>query len=395
MRILADEESWNVMKNIINVISIFFFISIASQLYSLCIPAYPFEFAYVVYQGEKKGDVANLLHVNAGVRLEAFKEAYFDLFFLGDLLLHVNKEQGLYADMAQKDVVDFLNASLNFPSILGKRISLALFFGKYDDLGSDSILREHIKASASASVFMKNYPANIFRPNLDIRGAGIALYGALPNGFYTGFYTHWNTKIDDSLMYTNDFRFGFAYSTFAFETFLGFMAKKNADDFRVRLGAMGSVNIEDYELFFEMGFARLAIHNLSWNEINSQFYVLFEPRVKKEKYNIAVSFFMSSPFQLPKDMDDKELRKTNFLGFNILVGFGNLEINRMMGGLSLLTAVNILNVTEVTPFTFSIAPFLTVAAGQVEFDFRLPFNPLLYKDLRRAIMGQVSVKAVY
>lgn len=383
------------MKKVLVTISIFFFFSIATRLYSLCIPAYPFEFAYTIYQGEKKGDVSNLLHVNAGVRLEAFKVAYFDLFFLGDLLLHMNKEKGLYADMMQKDVVDFLNASLNFPSILGHRISLALFFGKYDELGSDSILREHIKAFASASVFMKSYPANIFRPNLDIKGAGIALYGALPNGFYTGFYTHWNTKTGDSLAYTNDFRFGFTYSTFAFETFIGFMAQKRAEDFRVRLGAMGSANIEDYELFFEMGLARLAIQKLSLNEINSQFYVLFEPRVKKEKYNIAISFFMASPFQLPKDINDKNLKEKNFLGFNILVGFGNLEFHRVTGGFSILTAVDLLNITEVTPFSFSIAPFLTVGAGQVEFNFRMPFNPLLYKDFRRAIMGQVSVKAVY
>ena len=383
------------MKKMTGIVSLFFFFSLTLKLYALCIPAYPFEFAYTIYQGEKKGEVVNILHVNAGVRLEAFKVAYFDLFFLGDLLLHINKEKGLYSDMTQEDVVDFLNASLNFPNILGHRISLALFFGKYDELGSDSILREHIKASASASAFMKSYPANIFRPNLDIKGVGIALYGALSNGFYTGFYTHWNTKVDKTLMYTNDFRFGFAYSTFAFETFLGFMAKNNPDDFRVRLGAMGSVSMEDYELFFEMGFARLAIQNLSWDEINSQFYVLFEPRVKKEKYNLAISFFMASPFQLPKDIDTKELRKTNFLGFNILVGFGNLELHRMTGGFSILTAVNLLNITEVTPFSFSIAPFFTVATGQVEFNFRLPVNPLLYKDLRRAIMGQVSVKAVY
>jgi hypothetical protein len=362
---------------------------------ALCLPAYPFEFSYSIYQGEKKGDVANLLRINAGIRLETAKAMYFDIFFKGDLILHINKQKGLYADLLQKDIYEFLNASLNFPSILGKRISLSLFFGKYDELGSDSILREHLKSSASASIFMKSYPANIFRPNLDISGAGLALYGATSNGFYTGFYSHWNTKTNEDLTYTNDLRFGFSYSSFSFESFIGFLAKKNAKDFRMRLGIMGSINIEEYELFFEMGLARLAFQKLGWEEFNSQFYVLFEPRITRPLFNIAISFFMASPFQLPNDLQTKGLRETNFIGFNLLLGLGNLEEHRVNGGFSLLTSVNLLNFTEVTPFTFSIAPFITTKIGDVELSCKIPFNPLMYADLRRAVMAEVSVKAVY
>ncbi|MGP1437544.1 MAG: hypothetical protein ACTTKH_00560 [Treponema sp.] len=362
---------------------------------ALCIPAYPFEFSYSIYSGENKGDVTNLLRINAGIRLEMLKAMYFDIFFKGDLILNMNKEKGLYADLLQKDIQEFLNVSANFPSIMGKRISFSLFFGKYDELGSDSILREHLKRSASASIFMKSYPANVFRPNLDILGVGLALYGAASNGFYTGFYSHWNAKTNDDLVYTNDFRFGFNYSSFSFESFVGFLAKKNARDFRMRIGLMGSISIEEYELFFEMGFARLALQNFGWKELNSQFYVLFEPRITRPLFNVAVSFFMSSPFQLPSDLENKDLRNTNFIGFNLLVGVGNLEEHKVNGGISLLTSVNLLNFTEITPFTFSIGPFLTAKAGEVELNFKIPFNPLLYADLRRAVMAQFSVKAVY
>lgn len=379
----------------LTIFLILIYIFSSNRADALCLPAYPFEFSYSIYSGENKGDVTNILRINAGIRLETLKAMYFDIFFKGDLILHMSKQKGLYADLLQKDVQDFLNASMNFPSIMGKRISLSLFFGKYDELGSDSILREHLKSSASASVFMKSYPANVFRPNLDISGVGLALYGATTNGFYTGFYSHWNAKTNEDLTYTNDLRFGFSYSSFSFESFIGFLAKREASDFRVRMGLMGSISIEEYELFFEMGLARLSLQNLGWEEINSQFYVLFEPRITRPLFNVAVSFFMASPFQLPNDLESKELRATNFIGFNLLVGLGNLEEHKVNGGVSLLTSVNLLNFTEVTPFTFSIGPFITAKLSDVELSLKIPFNPLMYADLRRAVMAQFSVKAVY
>lgn len=106
-------------------------------------------------------------------------------------------------------------------------------------------------------------------------------------------------------------------------------------------------------------------------------------------------FFMASPFQLPNDLESKELRATNFIGFNLLVGLGNLEEHKVNGGVSLLTSVNLLNFTEVTPFTFSIGPFITAKVSDVELSLKIPFNPLMYADLRRAVMAQFSVKAVY
>ena len=45
---------------------------------ALCLPAYPFEFSYSIYSGENKGDVTNLLRINAGIRLETMKAMYFD-----------------------------------------------------------------------------------------------------------------------------------------------------------------------------------------------------------------------------------------------------------------------------------------------------------------------------
>jgi len=380
--------------SLVALVFVIFFFSL-EKAHSICLPAYPFELSYAIYPGKNSGDVINRLNINAGIRLEGLKAMYVDVSFLADIFLHANKDKGLYGDMLQKDIVDYLSASLNFPYMTKKPISLSLFFGRYDRLGSDSILREYIKSSSSSSYFMKSYPANIFRPDLDVRGVGLALYGATSNGFYTGFYSHWNAKTSDEFSYTNDIRFGFAYSTFSFDSFVGFITKKKGDDFRVRMGLMGNVRVEEYELYFEMGFAKLALHKMSWNELNSQFYALFEPRVVRPRYNVAVSFFMASPFQLPKDLEDEKLRDTSFLGFNVLLGFGNLEEHRVNGGVSILTSINLANVAEVTPFTLSLGPYLTFLVKSMEFNFRIPINPLLSKDLRRAVMAEASVRAVY
>jgi len=256
-------------------------------------------------------------------------------------------------------------------------------------------LREYIKSASPSPPLMASYPFNIFRPDLDVRGVGLALYGASSSGFYTGLYSYWNGRTSEDFSYINDFRFGFVYSTFSFDSFLGFVAKKSGDDFRVRMGLMGNVQVEEYELYFEMGFAKLALHQMSWNELNSQFYALFEPRVVRPMYNVAVSFFMASPFQLPKDLEDEKLRNTSFLGFSVLLGFGNLEEHSVNGGLFMLTSINLTNITEVTPFTLSLGPYITFLVKSMEINLRLPINPLLYKNLRRAVMAEVSVRAVY
>lgn len=112
----------------LTIFLILIYIFSSNRADALCLPAYPFEFSYSIYSGENKGDVTNILRINAGIRLETLKAMYFDIFFKGDLILHMSKQKGLYADLLQKDVQDFLNASMNFPSIMGKRISLSLFF---------------------------------------------------------------------------------------------------------------------------------------------------------------------------------------------------------------------------------------------------------------------------
>ena len=89
------------------IFSLFLFSN--AGLYALWLPAYPFEVSYSLYSGEKKGDVSNFLHINAGLRFEALKQVYFDLSFLGDIFLHVNKKNGLYGEMLQKDAREFLN----------------------------------------------------------------------------------------------------------------------------------------------------------------------------------------------------------------------------------------------------------------------------------------------
>ena len=57
--------------------------------------------------------------------------------------------------------------------------------------------------------------------------------------------------------------------------------------------------------------------------------------------------------------------------------------------------INPLKPTMITPFSFLIIPFYTLRADGFTLDFRLPVNPLLYKDISKMITAQISIKAVY
>ncbi len=384
----------------IKVMRKYFFVVVISflsmgYLHSICLPVYPFEIGYYMYSGEKKGDVSSLFHLNTGFRIEKLKFVYFDFSILADVFFNINKEDGARSEMLQKDAREFLNASANFPSIKGLPLSVSLFFGKYDELSSDSILREHVKRSVPNSAFARGYPANVFRPDLAIGGLGLAVYGVAPNGFYSGFYGSWNTKASKDFALTNDFRVGFVYSAFIFESFIGFISKQTVEDSKLRSGVMASVEMEDAQLLLKMGLANIPIQKvLSLKDLASHLYLLVEPGIKRDFFDMALSFFLSSPFQLPKDLEKIGVRGNNFVGLNLLLGFGNLEMYRLHGGISLLTALSLPNVAEITPFTFSIAPFFTFVLSDFEFNLKMPFNPLFYNDLRRSVVFEFSVKAL-
>ncbi|UTC76230.1 hypothetical protein E4O03_05895 [Treponema sp. OMZ 792] len=290
----------------------------------------------------------------------------------------------------------FLGASLNFPKIQNLPLSLAIFTGIYDTLGSDSILQEHLKVKMPDPKFRRYHPASAFRPRNFVQGTGFGIYGAFFSGFYLGTYLSWNEKLEDKLQIKSDFRIGGAFDFFAFDFFAGASFPKNAVKTKFRTGIAMLFQADDsYDFFTESGIAEIKIENINVKDFTSNFYASFEARIKKDFIRSSIACFVSPIFLLPQSINDPSLKDSFFTGLSADVSLGNLETKNMEGGINMMGTVNPLKPTMITPFSFLISPFYTLRADGFTLDFRLPVNPLLYKDISKMITAQISIKAVY
>lgn len=354
----------------------------------------PFYLNSSIYGNKDKKSLEADVYMKSGLRVETNPFVYFDL----SLDLNIKKLPSFFHILPEKRTAGdfkFLNASLNFPNLGSKYLSLALFWGKYDELGSETIMNEYVKRRLIPSEFRKFYPASVFKPNTDVEGMGFALYGAGSSGFYGGIYSYWNNKTGKDFAYANDLRFGGYADYFVFDFFAGFSAKRNLRDSKLRFGITGFLEAEEYGIYFEGGLAEFKLIGVNSKVLQSRFYVLFEPRVRKKIFNGAFSFFMSPIFNVPDSFKTGNTDNSALVGLNSLFGFGDLDVYGLNGGFSVLTTLDMKNISNVTPFSLSVSPFITARIGKVELDARLPLNPLKYKDLLRAVIVQFSIKAVY
>lgn len=290
----------------------------------------------------------------------------------------------------------FLGASINFPKIKNLPISLGIFTGIYDTLGTDSILQEHFKTKMPDPSFRQNYPASAFRPRNFIQGTGFGVYGPFSSNFYMGFYTSWNEKLNDNLAINSDFRMGGSFSFFSFDFFAGAVLNSNFKKTKLRTGiAMLFDSDGDYNFFAEAGVAEIKIEKANSEHFNSNFYSSFEAKIRKDFVSSAISFFVSPVFLLPEIINDTTLKNSFFTGLSADIKFGNIEINNMEGGISVMGSLNPLKPMLITPFSLLISPFYTLKVENFELDFRTPISPLLYKNTTKAVTVQISIKAVY
>ena len=322
---------------------------------------------------------------------------YFDAGLyakVNDLIKFFNPVQ---ENPAYKGELNCLGASVNVPHIKNKTVSVSLFTGDFGELGTDSVLQEHLKTKMEGPRFQKYYPGLAFKPQKKIKGSGFTVYGAFQPGMYTGVYTYWNERLHDTLEVKTDFRMGGSFDFFTFDLFAGAaISPLNMGNSTFRAGtAMLFTAGENYDFFAEAGLAKISLRNISPEDFTKAFYALFEARIKKNIFTASISSFLSPVFLLPAGITNMSLKDSSFLGLNALFAFGNLTEGKMEGGVSVLVSVNPQKPALITPFSFSLAPFYTVRINSAELDFRLPINPLLYNDLKNMIVGQFSIKAVF
>lgn len=290
----------------------------------------------------------------------------------------------------------FNGASINFPQIKNKPVSLCIFTGIYDTLGSDSILQEHLKVKMTDPEFRKYHPASAFRPRNFVKGTGAGIYGTFSSGFYMGTYLSWNEKLKDHLKINSDFRIGGAFGLFTFDFFAGAAFPMNISKTKLRTGiAMLFQTDDDYDFFAEAGLAEIKLEKMNVKDFTANFYASFEARIKKDLFKSTISCFISPIFLLPKSIQEPSLKDSFFTGINTNITFGNIETHDMQGGFSIMGSLNPLKPTVISPFSLLISPFYTVKIKSFELDFRLPVNPLSYNDVTKMVSGQISIKAVY
>ncbi len=318
-----------------------------------------------------------------------------------DMNIHADIEQLLHffspiEGHGSIGVFNFFGGSLNFPHIKNKLFAFSIFTGLYDYLGSDSLLQEHIKAKMSEPVFRTKYPASAFKPQNTISGTGIALHGASKNGFYSGGYAYWNQKLHEDIRIKTDIRFGGKFDFFSFDVFAGAAVPKDIKSAEFRTGiTMLFTADEYYDFFLEAGIGKIKIEKPAMENFVSNFYASFEARIKKEKINAAIACFVSPVFLLPSGITDAVLKDSFFAGINTALTFGSLYFYNVEGGFSILASVNPQKPALITPFSFSVSPFITFKINRLEFDLRFPVNPLMYKNIKQMFTGQFSVKAVF
>lgn len=126
-------------------------------------------------------------------------------------------------------------------------------------------------------------------------------------------------------------------------------------------------------------------YSLGNPRIDRNVHILFEPRIKGEYQDVSFTFFYSPV----------EENNTNYLGANLLWGIGNMEKQKMRGGISLLGCFNPEDPGTITPFSFSVTPFYSIMKGDFIFQVAATLNPLLMNDYRTAGKIQATIKAVY
>ncbi len=291
-------------------------------------------------------------------------------------------------------IITFDGFSVKLPTFLDSPLDVSLFTGYFDDPASGSLLREYLKIEIEQSEFHQKPAGIAFSPDTGMTGTGIAL-STIPGNrnIITAFYGYWNTRTDANAVSTFDLRLAATTDLFQVNTFGGVSIALNAGTATLRGGVTalfgtGSKN----ELYTEIGIRSFTPGSA---ESERNLYVLFEPRIRWDSADLALSFFSSPVF--PANLPGYVIpdSQSNYLGANILAGFGNLKINRMRGGLSLLGSINPADPGSFTPFSLSISPFYSIRFSDFVFDITAVIKPLLIPDPYSMGELQLRLKAVY
>ena len=297
-------------------------------------------------------------------------------------------------DLNEPASLAFDGASAEFHEPGNRPVSITLFTGYYDDPASGSLLRELQKTEIPEPEFHSSPSGNAFSPVTEITGTGIALTSAPPRGSaILGMYGYWNNRTGSDASFTCDFRIGGAYTRITYNLFGGLTFASGEPNPGIRTGLTTLFGTDSGNTLYLAAGLRNFTPGTSTAARN--LYFIFEPRIRAGAAELSLAFFSSPVF--PENVPSwiSADAESNYLGSNIGLAFGDGVKGRVRGGINPMGTINPEQPAELTPFSFSISPFISARVSDFVFELTAAVKPLLIDD--PLTMGEIraSVKAVY
>ncbi len=288
----------------------------------------------------------------------------------------------------------FEGAALSYTALFNRTSTVTVFTGLLDNPASPSLLRRLFKITVEPCEF-HGMPAGVpFSPETEIRGNGLALT-TIPFNTQVGagIYTYWNGETGSQFTLTGDLRLVLALDNAFFNFFGGSSWLYGDEKASFRGGATALVRSDSgHELYGEAGIRSISIGS---DDIGKNLYFLFESRLHTNAIDSVFSFFSSPVF--PSTLRNESIMEaeTMFLGLNALIAWGRLPIERIRTGISFLGALNPDDPGTVTPFSFSVSPFVTCRLSDYDIQVTAVIKPLLLDDPGTAGELRFLLKAVF
>lgn len=284
----------------------------------------------------------------------------------------------------------FNGASLEFPSLAGSDLNGIVFSGFYDDLSSESLMRTTLKSGIERPFIPSSlYILSFSRPD-PVDGTGIgAHFNPWRGNSALGLYSYWNGRIDSGMTVRNDAQIAVNAPSIRLNAFAGMRLKTLTADVKLRGGFTASLgDPKGNEFYAELGVGDVT----PGSGMEREMYMLFEPRIHRERSEFAFAFF-SSPTAAASPFEPDQSGTT--LGTNLRLSFGSLDLDRMKGSIAATAAFDPERPGTVTPLNMSVGPSFSCLISDYRLDACVELFPFRLDDMSTAGVFTLSLKAVY
>ena len=297
----------------------------------------------------------------------------------------------------------FIDFSLNFPNLGGKPLLLSIFTGQHQSLTGAHYSFNFLKHGIRPVKMYENDSAALFTPPLFREAAGISFAGLVSNIGYVGGSFGWNGGIKDQQEY-GVYAQGGIFSNIAItNAYLSFHITDKAS----ALSLAASVSVL-FTVHDNVGiFTQLGLHKTNFRsptlrqDAIGNIFAFFEPRIALDHMNFDFTFFVSKIrdpqfngfFPAPSLIKPFTIIYNELYGgLNMFFGFGNMEVDKMQGGLQSFVAMPITRPVTMQAVLIALTPFYTLNIGPCDLDLRCSVYPLLYATPASMFEGKIALK---